>query len=442
MAVAAIQTVEVRERFPDGIAWLKLGAGPLSDKDVRRLYGELYRQLIVKTEDVDDFSDDNSDSNSSREDNIGGNENGGRLSWDEARRDHLVERADTMRRFQGGDLEGIKEDLGRMLVRRKVLICLDDVARIEDARWFIFEVPALSGQSQRSRDKDEDPHPYRILMTTRTPSLMGPGIVQEVFVRILSEHEAVKLLLSTAGRRPYGGRNSKVFNQARMIVKGCGNSPLAIRLVGSMLRLGNRSWNLKSPIWQSLISQCTLNLEEASILRSFVNAFTRIVDLSFFTVNNVRLRIALRRCFVWFAMAFHENDWMLSGRGIPQSVVLSVFETVVNLNEADSDEDLIEPEMILSMLENMNLLQRAGHGVSAKTSKNQDDKSLGSKEDKDGSERSDASDWSELEESAKPSIQHYYVLLDSVSFFLRQTTLAQVIEVKLFSDVNVSFILS
>jgi NB-ARC domain len=415
LAVAAIQTVEVRERFADGIAWLKLGAGPLSDKDVRRLYGELYKQLIVKSDtDVDDFSDDNSDSNSSREDGYSGGANGERLSWDEARRDHLVERADTMRRFQGGDLEGIKEDLGRMLARRKVLICLDDVARIEDARWFIFDVPTIAAQPQRgSRDKDDDRNPYRILMTTRTPSLMGAGIVQEVFVRILSEHEAVKLLLSTAGRRPYGGRNSKVFNQARMIVKGCGNSPLAIRLVGSMLRLGNRNWNLKSPIWMSLINQCTLNLEEASILRSFVNAFMRIVDLSFFTVNDIRLRIALRRCFVWFAMAFRDNDWMLAGKGIPQSVVLSVFETVVNLDESGSEENWIEPETILSMLEKMNLLQRAGHGVTAKTSKKEDEKSLESK-DIDGSAKSDGSDWSDMDEGAKAKLQHNFVILDSV----------------------------
>jgi hypothetical protein len=204
-----------------------------------------------------------------------------------------------------------------------------------------------------------------------------------------------------------------VFNQARMIVKGCGNSPLAIRLVGSMLRLGNRNWNLKSPIWMSLINQCTLNLEEASILRSFVNAFMRIVDLSFFTVNDIRLRIALRRCFVWFAMAFRDNDWMLAGKGIPQSVVLSVFETVVNLDESGSEDTWIEPETILLMLEKMNLLQRAGHGVTAKTSKKEDEKSLGSKEI-DGSAKSDGSDWSDMDEGAKAKLQHNFVILDSV----------------------------
>ena len=44
--------------------------------------------------------------------------------------------------------------------------------------------------------------PCKVLIATRVPSLLGGGAVQEVFVCILSEHEAVKLRLSTAGRRP------------------------------------------------------------------------------------------------------------------------------------------------------------------------------------------------------------------------------------------------
>ncbi len=41
LATAVIQTLEVQERFPDGIAWLKLGCRPLSDRDVWRLYKDL-----------------------------------------------------------------------------------------------------------------------------------------------------------------------------------------------------------------------------------------------------------------------------------------------------------------------------------------------------------------------------------------------------------------
>eukprot|EP00957_Ditylum_brightwellii_P159051 12105322-Ditylum_brightwellii.AAC.1 len=47
LAVAAIQTVEIRERFPDGIAWIHLGRSPLAEKDVRRLYEQLHSQLFM-----------------------------------------------------------------------------------------------------------------------------------------------------------------------------------------------------------------------------------------------------------------------------------------------------------------------------------------------------------------------------------------------------------
>ena len=34
-----------------------------------------------------------------------------------------------------------RKDLGRLLARRKMLVCLDDVWRVEDAKWFIFDNP-------------------------------------------------------------------------------------------------------------------------------------------------------------------------------------------------------------------------------------------------------------------------------------------------------------
>lgn len=400
LAVAVIQTVEVRERFPDGIAWLKIGRGPLSERDIRRLYEDLYRQIVVKEAELDEsVTDDNSD---------GGrfHESVNSLQTD----DRIVDRADSVRRFQGGDLEGIKEDLGRMLIKQKVLIVLDDVWRVEDAKWFIFETPSYKMPARES--------PFKILITTRTPNLLGSGTVPEVFVRILSEHEAVKLLLSTAGRRPYGGRSSEVFNQSRLIVKGCGNSPLGILLVGSMLRHNNRNWNLKSPVWTGIFSQCSLNLEEAAQLRSFRNAFIRIVDTSFFTIENASLRIALRRCFVFFALAFRANDWMLSGRGIPQSVVLEFFDTVISAGP-DSEEP-IDPAEILSILENLKLVLRARHSISSPTTKSgRDSPSVSShgnnNEDGNGenSEKSD-SEWDEFDELPKRPVQQFYTMHDSL----------------------------
>ena len=177
------------------------------------------------------------------------------------------------RSFQSGELEGMKEDLGRLLRSRRVLICLDDVCKMEDAKWFLFDTRSDDGVG------NFEDTTHRVLITTRIPGLVGPGITHEVFVRIFSEHgryikrvfvpletksrlncqmftcflqpfimhacllcswhrigqlphspEAVKLLLTAAGRRPNGlPKTSPVFAQARIIVKGCGNSPLALR---------------------------------------------------------------------------------------------------------------------------------------------------------------------------------------------------------------------
>jgi len=347
LAAAAIQSVEIRERFGDGIAWIQLGRAPLSDKDVRRLYEELYDQLLMRDIDLSAETEKN----------------------EEATDSAIIANAllQSRRKFQGTDLEGMKEDLGRMLSKKNVLICLDDVWRVDDAKRFIFEKfeePAATD----TRSKLMETCPYRILVTTRTPGLMGDENANEVFVRIFSEQEAVKLLLSSAGRRLYGGKASPVFNEARVIVKGCGNSPLALRLAGGMLRTSNRNWTLSSRTWLTLVEQCKASLEEASRIRSFVNSVGRIVDLSFVTVEDLCLRASLRRCFVSFAMVFHHNDLLLTGRGIPRGVVRKLFINVISGMEFESNTDVVSADAIIDMLEHMNLLQRAGHDSHVTTS--------------------------------------------------------------------------
>eukprot|EP00536_Pseudo-nitzschia_multiseries_P004508 jgi/Psemu1/188278/e_gw1.75.26.1 len=407
LAVAAIQTVEVRERFTDGIAWLHLGRGPLSERDIRRLYEELYRQLV--NGDIP-----------SRGSSFDGNEGKTSNGKDESKRQRLATLAEMRQRFQGGDLDGIKEDFARLLERKKVLICLDDVWRVEDAKWFIFDNQILNRSNKAKKKRrnstnvygEDDEYHSRLLMTTRTPNLLGPGLVQEVFVRILSETEAVKLLLSTAGRRPYGGKNSTVFHQAKLIVKGCGNSPLAVRVSGSMLRHNNRSWNINSPSWLALIHQCRLNLEEASQLRSFVNAVNRVVDLSFFTVADVRTRIVLRRCFVAFAMAFRDNDWMLSGRGVPHSVVLRVFKTIILSDESTKD---ISPGSIVTMLQNLNLMEHARHGVASRALSAAQKLSVARKQSRSASSDNDSdSDWDDEDEAQIHKAQQSWVMHESL----------------------------
>jgi hypothetical protein len=357
----------VREQFSDGIAWVHLGQNPLSEGDVRRLYEELYRQLLTGSQEDEDESDIDSKQSSqekeegsrSRGSSLDNVDRGGKTANEQIYALHL---ANTRRRFECGELEGIKEDLGRLLANQKVLICLDDVWRLDDAKWFIFDNQMTDAAPGRGKAR-ESHKPCRYLITTRTPGLLGPGVVQEVFVRIFSEQEAVKLLLSSAGRRPYGGKNSAVYNQARTIVKGCGNAPLAVRIAGGMLRRSNRNWNLRSPTWTALIQQCRANLDEATALRSFQNSASRIIDLSFATIEDVAMRSAVRRCFVTYAVGFRDNEWVLVGRGIPQAVVLKLFGTVIGRQGTN----LPSPEGVLYSLEAMNLLQRARHGVSSRT---------------------------------------------------------------------------
>ena len=340
LAVAAIQTVEVRERFSDGIAWIQLGRAPLTEKNIKRLYEELYDQLLENDVEI----------NSSYADG-------------DVKNTVASQFLKSRMKFRSGDLEGMKEYLGQILCEKRVLICLDDVWRVDDAKRFIF--PHVDERRNENFEKKTKGNscPYKVLLTTRTPGLLGHGNSCEVFVRIFSENEAVKLLLSAAGRRLYGGKNSPVFNQARVIVKGCGNSPLALRLAGGMLRRSNRNWTLSCPTWLSLVDQCRSSLEEASKIRSFVNSVGRVVDLSFITVQNIELRRSLRRCFVTFAMVFRDNEMLLTGKGIPRSVVEQLFQTVISVMSGGAEsESPISPDNIIEVLERMNLLQRAGHG--------------------------------------------------------------------------------
>ena len=377
LAVAAIQTVEVREFFSDGIAWIHLGRTPLGEREIRRLYEQLHDQLLggdddeVEEEEVakdddsvsnsSDGSDNNKDAEENRKDPPGRGESGISSTGSE------LKLAKSRRSFQIGELEGMKEDLGRLLLTRRVLICLDDVCRMEDVKWFLFG-------TRSDGDNNFEDTPHRVLITTRIPGLVGPNITHEVFVRIFSEHEAVKLLLTAAGRRPNGlPKVSPVFAQARIIVKGCGNSPLALRIAGGMLRSHNRNWTLSSPAWKLLVEQCRTSLEEASKIRSFANSVQRLVDLSFATVTDTVFRSCLRQCFVAFAMVFHDTDSLKVGKGISRAVVIRLFAMIssledVSLNSQSSEEDMVDEmekaALILDTLETMNLLQRAGHALS------------------------------------------------------------------------------
>ena len=376
LAVAAIQSVEVRERFSDGIAWIQLGRTQLSDNDVRRLYEELYDQVMKCEVNNGEIPSQISRSNDSKDDEEVMNE---MIITDSFSRNK--------RNFEGKDLAGMKEELGRIVSQKNVLICLDDVWRIEDAERFLFDsfhnnATAISTPDTPRATKIALKCPYRILITTRTPGLMGLDQANEVFVRIFSEHEAVKLLLYAAGRRLHGGKSAPAFQQARVIVKGCGNSPLALRLAGGMLRTSNRNWTLTSPAWISLVGQCKASLEEASKIRSFVKSVERIVDMSFMTVSDLKLRASLRRCFVTFAMAFRDNEWTLTGKGIPRGIVKRLFYNVISAEKSRSEVDVFSADIVIDMLEHMNLIYKARHGTTNRMTKLETQSNITSKQGK------------------------------------------------------------
>ena len=267
------------------------------------------------------------------------------------------------RRFQTGELEGMKEDLFQIISKRKVLICLDDVWSIDDAHWFLFH---FKNKGNAGNEEENDDYHFRILITTRQPGLLGSGNSQEIFVRIFSENEAVKLLLASAGRRPYGGRNTPVFLESRVVVKGCGNSPLAVRLAGGILAR-MKFWTNHSSTWTALLETCKTSLEGATKLRSFSNAVGLIVDTSFSTIEDLELRAILRTCFVSFAMVFQENDRFKNGRGIPKSVVLNLFDVIKDsgkgkenaaMNKKDHTQRRITSDALIDTLEKVHLIEK------------------------------------------------------------------------------------
>jgi hypothetical protein len=414
LAVAAIQSVEVRERFADGIAWIQLGRNPLTDNDVKRLYEELYDQILERDIELDEnkIPSHIKETKESNDSNTTHSADGGVILTNSLSKSKY--------NFKGNDLQGMKEDLSQIISKRNVLICLDDVWRLEDAERFIFS------NDERNAPKHASTCPYRILITTRSPGLLGPDQANEVYVRIFSEHEAVKLLLYAAGRRLHGGKSAPAFNQARVIVKGCGNSPLALRLAGGMLRTSNRNWTLYSPAWISLVEQCRASLEEASKIRSFVNSVGRIVDMSFMVVPDLELRASLRRCFVTFAMVFHDNEWLLTGKGIPRGIVKRLFYNVISGMKSESNLGVVSADSIIDMLEHMNLLYRARHGTTNRFERS-DGQSSTSNSGKslmngpiniieDAPDDEEIDDFSSADESDSMHIEHTsYMMHESVS---------------------------
>mmetsp|Transcript_40424 Transcript_40424/g.79103 ORF Transcript_40424/g.79103 Transcript_40424/m.79103 type:complete len:1645 (-) Transcript_40424:50-4984(-) len=354
LASAVIQTEAMRERFHDGIVWLKLGKGSLSEADVRRLYEDMYRQLIAGKDpylhenDCNESNPDEAESEKMNDISVHS------ASYTEdSVSSSLIRRS--RRYFQYGDLEGIKEDLIDLFESRNILIVLDDVYRAGDARWFLLNKLSLR-QNNKNTDVDPDRTEFdesslRVLITTRFPKMFDESVVHEIFVRIMSEDEAVKLLLTSAGRKPFEGKKA-ICSHVRDVVKGCGNSPLALTVAGGTLRK-TPNWSMASSCWKGVMEKCRDTLEEAADIRSFSKALGRLVDFSFHSVVDPIERAALRRCFVAFSLVFDQKT-IENVKGISKAVVLGLFSAVLGVGAPQ-----VTAESVLKALLYMNLLKTA-----------------------------------------------------------------------------------
>ena len=355
---SVVQSVDVRKSFCDGIIWLDFKNRAILDTEmqIRKLYEDLYGQLVQSKRLYDP------DCNQSQE---------------EIQKCH----------FQFGALEGIRHELASMVCRKKILLCLDNVARAEDMRWFMFheEGRVHHSSSLQSQSSDNDDNlPFRILLTTRLANIVPNS--NEVQVRILSEQEAVKYLLLSSGKKPFGNmKQSLLFEEAKMVVKGCGNSPLAVRIEGGILQLsGGRNWRRQSPAWTDLLSLGQSNFQEAAELRSFSNSLHNTIEYAFTRINDESERRMTRHCWVAFAYAF--GDVLLSkatsfgvakDRGIAKDVVLGLFAMIQRQSIGQTSSSTVihvTPTTILATLETLNLIERTS--TTRKARENQDARAL------------------------------------------------------------------
>ena len=176
IAIAAVQTVSVRQHFTDGIIWLDLKNRALVEESyVRRAYADIYRQLVSNDEVT--LDDEETEAKFSL----------------------------SLAQLESSSLDSLRQSLTNYILQRHILLCLDNVLSEEDANWFMFHQRKDSYDGVKNIDGN---HAFRILITTRKAKLMHN--IVDVQVRILTENEATRLLVTTGGRKPYG-----IFHQKK-----------------------------------------------------------------------------------------------------------------------------------------------------------------------------------------------------------------------------------
>jgi hypothetical protein len=114
-----------------------------------------------------------------------------------------------------------KDALREALEGRRILMVLDDLWTVDHAHAFSVDAPSA-----------------RLLITTRNQEvLVGLG-AEEHHVDVLSLNDALKMLADWAGEQS----PDKLPPEAAEVAKECGYLPLALALIGAMIRLRPTAW--------------------------------------------------------------------------------------------------------------------------------------------------------------------------------------------------------
>jgi WD40 repeat protein len=139
------------------------------------------------------------------------------------------------------ELEG-KDILRHAFSDKQVLIVLDDLWDVDNADFFMVTSP-----------------PSLILITTRNRDVIVGLGADEHLMAALSPTDALQMLATWAGEK----EPENVPQVGYLVAKECGYLPLALAMIGGMIRLGN-----KSTAWNDALSRLQLvNLE--AIKRTF-----------------------------------------------------------------------------------------------------------------------------------------------------------------------------
>ncbi|OMO55607.1 Disease resistance protein [Corchorus capsularis] len=144
------------------------------------------------------------------------------------------------------ELDPLQRHLQERLMRKRFLLILDDVWSESSAKWESLRNPLMSGANGST-----------VIVTTRIEKvahIMATPILPIYHLGYLPEHDSWLLFKQRAFQRESEGNNMKLERIGKQIVKKCGGVPLAVKALGSMLRLKRKEseWlSVKeSEIWE------------------------------------------------------------------------------------------------------------------------------------------------------------------------------------------------